>query len=64
MNKSEQNDEDFCNDPKCVLNREGEKHLKSVHHENFYKSLVKKKKIIAIVVAIVLAIYFLRGLIF
>ncbi len=55
--------DDFCNDPKCVLNREGKKHLKSVHEENFYKSLVKKKKIIAIVVAVALIIYFLKGLI-
>jgi len=56
--------DDFCNDPRCVLNREGKKHLKSAHHENFYTSLVKKKKIIAIITAIALTIYFLKGLIF
>jgi len=37
--------------------------LKSVHQENFYKSLVKKKKIIAIVAVVALIIYFLKGLI-
>jgi len=56
--------DDFCNDPKCVLNREGKKHLKAVHEENFYKSLVKKKKIIAIITAGALIILLLRGLIF
>ena len=56
--------DEFCNDPKCALNREGEKHLKAVHNENFYKSLVKKKKIIAIITAVALIIYFLRGFIF
>ena len=56
--------DDYCNDPKCALNREGEKHLKSVHEENFYKSLVKKKKIIAIITAVALIILLLRGLIF
>ena len=38
--------EDFCNDPKCALNKEGEKHLKDAHRENFYKSIVKKKNLL------------------
>ncbi len=63
MDKSNDGDE-LCNDPKCVLNREGKKHSKAVHDENFFKSLVKKKKIIAIVTAVALIIWLLRGLIF
>jgi len=60
----EKEPDELCNDPKCVLNREGKKHSKAAHDKNFYKSLVKKKKIIAIVTAVALIIYFLRGLIF